>query len=39
MEISENLKEIFMGYTMVIIKIRFENHAIILHFPKFTYPY
>jgi hypothetical protein len=24
-----------MGYTLVIIKIRFENHAVILHFPHF----
>jgi hypothetical protein len=22
-----------MGHTLVIIKIRFENHAVILHFP------
>ena len=25
-----------MGYTLVIIKIRFENLAVILHFPHFT---
>jgi hypothetical protein len=26
-----------MGYTLVIIKIRFENLAVILHFPHLTF--
>jgi hypothetical protein len=37
-EMWENLKEqLAMVYTQVIIKIRFENHAVILHFPHLNY--
>ena len=33
-EMCENLKQLCMGYTLVIIKIRFENFTQYLYFPN-----